>query len=330
LKAVAIGELAVDWLSLHRGETIMTATQFYRYIGGNATNVALGLARLGLDSAIISKIGLDIHGEYLLASLHKEGVDTRWVVSDAGQNTAQCYMVRREDGFPDYYAWPSPNASKEITPAEINDESFENSWIWHMAAVSFIAKPRRFAMTHAVQKARAANKIISFDAGFPLVESDGGRQAAWEAMKLADILKFNLAEAGYWSNSKPNASIDSMAAKLFEDLSPEVLVVTLAEKGAMLYSRGQSAFCAPYMVDSIGDVGPGDAFSAGMIYGLSTLGKKGMERQSLKDLSLNTWLHLAKYGACAGGLVTRSYSATETFPRLQELKQAMGETSPQS
>lgn len=309
---------------------MMTATQFYRYLGGNATNVAVGLARLGLDAAVISRVGDDIHGTYLLSSLRRENVDDRWVVCDPEQPTAQCYMTRREDGFPDYYSWPSPNASKMLQPHDVRDDCLQDSWIWHAAGVSFIAKPRRFAMTHAMKRAREANKIISFDACFPLVESDGGRIAAWKAMGQSDILKFNLPELAYWTGRSISEPVDGMAQLIFREMSPALLVVTLAEKGAWLYSNGESAFCPPYPVDSLGDVGPGDAFSAGLIYGLSTLGNKGMLRKAVYEIDMKGWLSLARYASCAGALVTRSFSATESFPRLDELKLAVGGTSLQS
>lgn len=324
LKTVSIGELAVDWLSLDDGESIMSASRFYRYVGGNATNVAVGLSRLGVDSAVISKVGADFHADYLLSSLEKEGVDTSWVARDPGQPTAQCYMVRRADGAPQYYAWPSPNASKSLCPEDIKSECFDNSWIWHAAATTFIARPRRQAMTYALEQARKRDKIISFDACFPLIESGGGRQAAFQAMQLADIVKFNQAEAAYWSDTELEADLDSKVERLLERINPTLCIVTLAQRGAMLYTRGQSAFCPPFPVQSIGDVGPGDAFSAGLIYGLYSLGRQGMERENLKKLDISVWLKLASYGACAGALVTRSYSATESFPRRDELNEAMG------
>ena len=302
----------------------MTASNFYRYIGGNATNVAVGLSRLGLDSAIVSKVGVDIHADYLLARLVEESVDISWVAKDATQPTAQCYMTRRADGFSEYHAWPSPNASKALTPEDIKSEYFDKSWIWHAAAPTFIARPRRSAMAYALQEARARNKIISFDACFPLIESGGGRLAAWEAMRLADILKFNLSEARYWSEMTNKSDLDAIVGRLFERLDPSLLVVTLAEKGAMLYAGGKSSFCPPYPIESVGDVGSGDAFSAGLIFGLYSLGDAGQQRLSMQKLTVDDWLELSRYGACAGALVTRAFGATEKFPRLDELRLAMG------
>lgn len=310
---------------MEAGQDLLNARHFYRYLGGNASNVAIGLARLGLDAAIVSKVGRDIHGDYLLACLERERVDSRWVTIDAQAPTAQCYMTESIDGVPDYYAWPSVNASKSMLPEELTDEFFSSSWIVHMAAVSFIAKPRRSAMTHAVQRAQKEGVIISFDAGFPRVESSGGKQAAWQAMSHADIIKFNRLELEYWSGLPASAGLEQMVSSLQSKLNPALLVVTLAEQGAVLYHKDQSAFCPPFKVQSVGDVGPGDAFSAGLIYGLSTLGSKGMEPGSIRQLDISDWLGIAPFACCAGALVTRARSATERFPDIEELHEACHE-----
>jgi sugar/nucleoside kinase (ribokinase family) len=330
LKALCIGELTVDWLSLEHGESMMSARQFYRYLGGNASNVAVGLSRLKLRSAVISSVGQDIHGEYLLKGLKDEGVDTSFVKLDPEQPTAQCYMTRREDGFPDYYSWPSPNASKNLRPEDIDNRCFDDAWILHGAGVSFIAKPRRYAMEHAVNEACRRQIIISFDACFPLVESEGGRQTAFAAMKKSDILKFNLAELIYWSGMSADSSIEEMLQAINKECKPALLAVTLAEKGAILFCKNESVFCPPYIVKSLGDVGPGDAFSAGLIYGLSKLSPSGMKRDSLYELGLQDWLGISRYASCAGAMVTRSYSATESFPGVDELELALGKTTPGS
>jgi fructokinase len=290
--------------------------------------VAVGLAKLGLQSVILSKIGLDFHGKYLLSCLNKENVDCSWVSYDTVESSSQCFMTRRKDGHPEYYSWPSPNASKNLEISDIKNEYFQDSWLWHAAAVSFIAKPRRFAMDYALNKAAETGKIISFDACFPNVESKGGRETAWNAMKKSDILKFNLPELIYWTNSEAGREIGEMVQSVLTEMSPAVLIVTLAEKGALIYSGGRHQFCSPYIVNSIGDVGPGDAFSAGLIYGMSQL--PDLDKEKLYKLSIEQWLQLARYGACAGALVTRAKSATERFPNSAELLAAVGKTPSQS
>ena len=328
MKAVAIGELAVDWLSLNRGENFKTAKNFYRYLGGNATNVAVGMARLGLDSALVSRVGEDIHGQYVLAKLQDERVDTSFVSVDPTYPTAQCYMTSQLDGTPEYLNWPSPSASKSLRIEHVPETIYEQSWIWHTAAVTLIARPRRDAMMAILQRAISENKILSFDGCFPQVDSEGGRKAAYELMSKADIIKINLAELLYWSESSVGSTIPEMVKALSNRINPQaLLIVTLAERGAELWKDGKSIFCPPYIVDSIGDVGPGDGFASGLIYGLSLIGKGYCSKAQSEALSLPDWLEIARYGAVAGAMVTRSRSATESFPYLEDLRIAVAQYS---
>lgn len=321
MKAVAIGELAVDWLSLNRGENFKTAKNFYRYLGGNATNVAVGTARLGMDSALVSRVGNDIHGHYVLDKLKTENVDTTYVSIDSDHPTAQCYMTSQIDGTPEYLNWPSQSASKSLKVEHVDNSIYEQSWIWHTAAVTLIARPRRDTLMELILKAVATGKILSFDGCFPDVESEGGRKAAYELMKKSDIIKINLQELCYWSQSSKGSSIAEMVGELSKKINPQaLLIITLAERGAELWKEGKNAFCPPYKVDSIGDVGPGDGFASGLIYGLSLINRGHCSKEQMQSLSLADWLEIARYGAVAGAMVTRSRSATESFPHLEELQ----------
>lgn len=323
MKAVAIGELAVDWLSLNRGETFKTAKNFYRYLGGNASNVAVGTARLGLDAALVSRVGDDIHGHYVLDKLKEEKVDTSFVSIDPVYPTAQCYMTSQIDGTPEYLNWPSPSASKSLRVEHVPESIYGQSWIWHTAAVTLIARPRREALMEILQRAVDENKILSFDGCFPQVESEGGRNASYALMAKSDIIKINLDELRYWSNTSAG-TISDMVAELAKRINPSaLLIITLAERGAELWKEGRTLFCPPYKVDSIGDVGPGDGFASGLIYGLSLINNGYCKKEQLESLSLTDWLEIARYGAVAGAMVTRSRSATESFPHLEELQNAV-------
>lgn len=324
MKAVAIGELAVDWLSLNRGEDFNTAKNFYRYVGGNATNVAVGMSRLGLDAAIISRVGNDIHGKYLLQKLGSEQVDTSYVSIDPVMPTAQCYMTSTIDGTPEYLNWPDPSASKSLLVEHVDESIFDKSWIWHTAAVTLIAKPRREALVSMISRACSEKKILSFDGCFPDVESDGGKQTAYKLMGISDIIKINLAELRFWSQHSDGTSISQMVQSLSAHIMPSaLLVITLAERGAELWKNGESIFCPPYKVDSIGDVGPGDGFASGLIFGMSLLGNGSISKEKVHSLTLSEWFEIAKYGSVAGAMVTRSRSATESFPQREELMTAV-------
>src|SRR5665647_2034327 len=86
LDVVTFGE-AMMLLVADRPGPLEQAEMFYKRTAGAETNVAIGLARLGLRVGWASRLGTDSMGRYLLAALAKEGVDCSHVVCDAGQST---------------------------------------------------------------------------------------------------------------------------------------------------------------------------------------------------------------------------------------------------
>src|SRR3990167_2314727 len=106
MNVVSIGEILVDWLSLTPGASLLDATKFCRSLGGNATNVAIGLQRLETPVKLIGKIGTDFHAEYLKLMLHNEGMSLDWIIEDDQHPTAQCFMTTSADGEHTYRNWP--------------------------------------------------------------------------------------------------------------------------------------------------------------------------------------------------------------------------------
>lgn len=85
---VCLGRLAVDLYAQQIGARLEDATSFAKYLGGSAANIAFGCARLGLRSAMLSRVGDDHMGRFLTETLEREGCDTSQVARDAQRLTA--------------------------------------------------------------------------------------------------------------------------------------------------------------------------------------------------------------------------------------------------
>ncbi|MBU1879095.1 MAG: hypothetical protein KJ734_09095, partial [Chloroflexi bacterium] len=77
LQVVALGELLIDFVSTESGVSLIEAPAFQKAPGGAPANVAVGLARLGVSSGFIGKVGDDDFGRFLAQTLAENGVDTR-------------------------------------------------------------------------------------------------------------------------------------------------------------------------------------------------------------------------------------------------------------
>jgi 5-dehydro-2-deoxygluconokinase len=101
LDLVAIGRSSVDLYGQQVGGRLEDMGSFAKYVGGSPTNTAIGLARLGLKSAVITRVGADHMGRFVAEQLEREGVDTRAVRSDPDRLTALVILgIRDREQFP--------------------------------------------------------------------------------------------------------------------------------------------------------------------------------------------------------------------------------------
>ena len=96
-----LGRLAVDLYAQQVGCALEDASSFAKYLGGSSANIAFGAARLGLKSAMISRVGDEQMGRFLLQTLQREGCDTRMVQIDPQRLTALVLLgLKDRDHFP--------------------------------------------------------------------------------------------------------------------------------------------------------------------------------------------------------------------------------------
>ncbi len=101
LDVVCLGRFGVDFYAQQIGARLEDVTSFAKYLGGSSANTAFGCARLGLKAGLISRIGNDANGRFLVETIAKEGCDTSHVGVDAQRLTAAVVLgIKDKDTFP--------------------------------------------------------------------------------------------------------------------------------------------------------------------------------------------------------------------------------------
>ncbi|WP_306144135.1 5-dehydro-2-deoxygluconokinase [Roseibium sp. MMSF_3412] len=101
LDVITIGRSSVDLYGAQVGGRLEDMSSFNKYIGGSPTNMATGTARLGLKSAVITRVGDEHMGRFILEELERHGVETRGVVTDRERLTALVLLgIRDQEQFP--------------------------------------------------------------------------------------------------------------------------------------------------------------------------------------------------------------------------------------
>ena len=101
LDLITIGRSSVDLYGSQIGGRLEDMRTFQKYIGGSPTNIAAGAARLGLKSAIITRVGNEHMGRFIVEQLKKEGVNTDGIKIDQERLTALVILgIRNKNDFP--------------------------------------------------------------------------------------------------------------------------------------------------------------------------------------------------------------------------------------
>jgi len=253
-----------------RPAALEEAQSFHKRTAGAETNVAIGLARLGLRVAWASRLGTDSMARYLLGEMRREGVDCSHVVCDASQRTGFQFKGRTLDGsdpLVEYHRKGS--AASTVGPQDVDAPWLAASRHLHATGVFPALSPSCLAAAHRTfDIAREAGRTISFDANLrpSLWSSAEVMRREIEALALrADWVLPGLEEGRFLTGHRTPQAI----AQHYRERGASFVAVKLGAEGAWFDAEGVRGhvpcFAVPAVVDT---VGAGDGFAVGVVSAL--------------------------------------------------------------
>ena len=170
LDVLAIGETLVDFISVEETDWLRNAYTFRKYQGGSPANIAVYVAKLGGQSAVVSKIGIGALGQFLKAELGRAGVITDYLVMDHRVHSSVVFISRtaRTADFE-----PFRSGDYQLRPKEIDEEAIQRAKVVHASTWALSRDPCRSAIEKAFKLAQKYDKIISLDPNYsPVVWPD--------------------------------------------------------------------------------------------------------------------------------------------------------------
>ena len=163
LDLITIGRSSVDLYGAQVGGRLEDMGSFRKYVGGSPTNMAVGTARLGLKPALITRVGDEHMGRFLLEELAREGVEISGIVTDPERLTALVVLgIRDETSFPLIF-YRENCADMALSEADI-DEDFIASARCVLATGTHLSHPRtEAAVMHALELARKHGTQTALD-----------------------------------------------------------------------------------------------------------------------------------------------------------------------
>ncbi len=225
--------------------------------GGSAANTIIALAKLGLSTGYIAKIGADEEGSTLKNNLIQEKVDTSPVITSLEGRSGRVMDFIDPQGQRALYI--NPGVNDDIKFAEINLDYVNHTQILHLS--SFVGDS--FKTQKKVAEQLNEDVILSFDPGRLYVHK--GIKALQKILKRTNLLLINEIELQILVEGRYDSY--EQAAHTFIQDGMDVVVVKRGEDGVYAYNGIEEVDVEAYKVECVDSTGAGDTFNAGFIYG---------------------------------------------------------------
>jgi 5-dehydro-2-deoxygluconokinase len=292
IDAVVIGRVGID-LYPNQIETPLSEVRTYtRFVGGFAGNVSTGLSRLGVRTAIVSRVGDDGHGEFVREWLAGEGIDVRFLRTDPYWLTPPTFCeVWPPERFPiTFYRRPTA-PDWQVSLEDFDRDEVANAPLLYATGTGLAQSPSRETTLEALTAHRGTT-IFDLDWRPTLWDEPEEYPAlAAEAAAAADIVIGNE---------------DEVAAA--QVASIPTLVLKRGERGATVFEAGDETDVPGVPVEVVNGLGAGDAFAAALGHAL------------LQALPL---VEAVRRGTVAGALVASELACSEAMPRVEDIEAAL-------
>ena len=266
LDVLAFGRLGVDIYPLQSGVGLEDVETFGKFLGGSAANVSVAAARHGRRSALVSRVGDDPFGRYLLHELDRLGVAPRFVAVDPALKTPLTFCeIYPPDDFPLYFYREPKAPDLNVAPVDLDLDEVRRARILWFTATGLNQEPSRGAHLAALQ-ARSGGHTI-FDLDFrPMFWDDVADAAAQIAHALdhATVAVGNREECEVAvGETDPHRAADALLER-----GVELAIVKQGPKGVLAKTRAETVEVPPQRVTVVNGLGAGDAFGGALCHGL--------------------------------------------------------------
>jgi sugar/nucleoside kinase (ribokinase family) len=266
LDVLAIGEALIDLISEQVVSSLCDASGFHRFIGGEVTNVALNVVRLGGRAAVVACVGDDGFGRHIRQQLDLAGVDINGLrmTSEAPTTIA---INARQTATPDFIIYRGADA--RILSDERHREVVRASRVVHTSAFALSREPARSTILQSLEMAHQSGCLVSLDPNYhPRIWPDVAdvESVLIEAYQWVDITKPSLDDCIrlFGPGLSPMAYADC-----FLEWGARVVALTMGQQGVLFAAADGTCYRIKPGDAVVADVtGAGDAFWAGLLIGL--------------------------------------------------------------
>lgn len=307
---IALGELLIDFTM--NGQSEQGNNMFEACPGGAPCNVLALLNKMGKETAFLGKVGRDQFGTLLRDTITEAGIDASHLMIDDKVNTTLAFVHTFPDGDREFSFYRNPGADMMLTENEVDPAFIAQTKIFHFGTLSMTHDGVRAATKKAVQAAKDAGCLVSFDPNLrpPLWSSlDLAKEQMEYGFGVCDILKISDNEIQFVSGKE---DYDEGIAYLQEKYHIPMILLTMGKDGSRAYYKGMRVERPGFSVKAIETTGAGDTFCGSS---LNYVVEHGFE-----DLTEEQLGELLTFANAAAAIVTTKKGAIRSMPEREEVE----------
>lgn len=282
---VAMGRSSIDLYSQNIGAEFVDIKGFDAFVGGSPLNIVTGCQRLGLSTALLTGVGADKVGDFILNFLKKEGIETRFIPTiPHARSSAVILGIQPPDTFPLVY-YRHNAADSHVNIDHVDQLAMEDVKLFEVSGTALNVEPSRSAVFHAMEKAHKAGVTTLLDIDFRADQWADLRsfgitvRALLSKVKIAIGTEEEILAAMLQDSAQVEIKHQQISAPIIHGdveeaiqgimaLGVEILLVKRGSQGVSIYEKGKERVDAPgFPVQPLNVLGAGDAFASGFIYG---------------------------------------------------------------
>lgn len=311
----AMGEMLIDFTL--NGQSEQGNNLFEACPGGAPCNVLAMLNKLGRKTAFIGKVGEDQFGRLLKGTIDELGIETKGLILDKEIHTTLAFVHTFPDGDREFSFYRKPGADMMLTEDEVDYDLIRQSRIFHFGTLSMTDEPVRSATKKALEVAKEAGCLITFDPNLrpPLWNSlDEAKKQMEYGFQYCDMLKISDNEIQFVSGKE---DYDEGIRYLQDRYNIPLIFLTMGKDGSRAYYKDMRVERKGFQVKAIETTGAGDTFCGCSIHGLLTHGLEGLTEEILGDM--------LTYANAGAALITMKKGAIRSMPEPENITKLIEE-----
>ena len=318
-----MGRSSIDLYSNDVGSPFAEITSFAAYVGGSPTNISVGARRLGLNCALLTAVGDDPVGDFILHFLNNEGVETKFIPRKPQHRSSAVVLgIEPPDKFPLVY-YRENCADINLTIDDVLAAPVTDCKVFQFAGTNLSKEPSRSATLFAAELARQSGAKVVFDLDFRPDQWHDARAfgvVVRSAMRLVDVvigtqdeinaaMLSRLEQMSLTHSQVSDTKVQGDSRSAIQTLltfGPEAVMEKVGSQGARVHLQSGEVTDVPgFPVEVYNILGAGDAFGAGFLYGYV----RGWDMY-----------RAARLGTACGAIVVTRHGCANFMPTMPEIE----------